>query len=240
MDPPMATHDPIDRRALLARNSIFSHLESAELDALTAICKPKGLRAREVLFRKGDDGAQAYAIMSGHLKATIAGEDGKEAVLRIMRPGEIVGEVALFDGHPRSATVIAIEPAELLVIHRRDFLPFLERHPKVATKLLRELSERLRAVSTLLEDTLFLNLPSRLAKKLLQLGATHGREADEGMRIELKLSQQELGELVGTSRESINKQLRQWAEQDVLEMSRGVITIRDIPTLERLAGLGVL
>jgi CRP-like cAMP-binding protein len=236
----MAAHDPFDRSALLARNSIFSHLEPGELDALAAICKPKRLRAREVLFRKGDEGLQAYAIMGGHLKATIAGEDGKEAVLRIMRPGEIVGEVALFDGHPRSATVIAIEPSDLLVIHRRDFLPFLERHPKVATKLLRELSERLRAVSSILEDRLFLNLPSRLGKKLLQLAATHGSEAGDGMRIALKLSQQELGELVGTSRESVNKQLRQWAEQGILSMSRGVITLRDTATLERLAGLDVL
>jgi CRP-like cAMP-binding protein len=179
-------------------------------------------------------------VVQGRLKCSTAGEEGKELVLRIMDPGEVLGDIALLDGNPRSATVTALEAAELLVIQRRDLLPFLRTHPNVAIKLLEAAAERVRRLSNLLEDTQFLNLPSRLARKLLALSDAYGVEADGGTQIELRLSQQDLGEMVGTTRESINKQLRTWADEGVLTHENRVLTIRNEAVLEDLAQYSIL
>ena len=226
-------------RALLAKVPIFAELEAPELDALLRGIGQRRLRSREILFRKGAHGSQTYVIVSGRCRASTAGADGKELVLRIMDPGEVIGEISLLDGHPRSATVAALEPTELLVIERRDLLPFLREHPEAAIKLLQVLGSRLRTVSELLEDTLFLNLPARLSRKLLALAETYGREGPAGLHIELRLSQQELGELIGTSRESVNKQVRAWTEQGVLTMDRRHVTIHKPQVLEQLARLSL-
>ena len=233
----MATAEEL--RALLAKVPIFAELEASELEALLRITGQRRLRSREVLFRKGAHSSRTYVIVSGRCRASTAGRDGKELVLRIMDAGEVIGEISLLDGHPRSATVVALEPTELLVIERRDLLPFLHEHPEVAIKLLEVLGSRLRTASELLEDTLFLNLPARLSRKLLALAEAYGREGPAGLHIELRLSQRELGELIGTSRESINKQLRAWTEQGVLTMDRRQVTIHKPQVLEQLAGLAL-
>lgn len=222
-------------RALLQGVPNFAQLEGRELDALLRISNTRELRSREVLFHKGAEGSQLFVIVRGRLKVTTAGEEGKELVLRIMDPGEVIGEIALLDGNPRSATITALEPAELLGIHRRDLLPLLREHPAICIKLLEVVAGRLRTLSQLVEDTTFLNLPSRLARKLLALGHAYGRRGPAGLHIELGLSQQDLGEMVGTSRESVNKQLRVWTEAGVLVMDRRRITIYEELELKRVA-----
>ena len=229
----------LDKRSLLERVALFAPLGRAELARLAEITATKRLRARQVLFRQGDAGTHAYVIISGRLKVAAAGEDGKQTLLRIMDPGEVIGEISLLDSQPRSGTVTALDPAELLVIQRRDLIPFLEQHPKTAIKLLRALAERLRSISVQLEDRVFLNLPPRLAKKLLALSETYGQPVARGVRIDLKLKQGELGEMVGTSRESINKQLRTWTGQGLLKSEKGYITIVEPRELERLARLEI-
>ena len=226
----------VDKRSLLERISIFSQLGREELGRLAEITAIVRIPARKVLVRKGDAGSHAYVIISGRLKATGAGEDGKETVLRIMDPGEVIGEIALLDSQPRSATVTALDPAELLVIQRRDLIPFLEQHPRTAIKLLEALAGRLRSISSQFEDRVFLNLPSRLAKKLVALADTYGEDVADGRRIDLALNQSELGEMVGTSRECINKQLRAWSREGLVRSERGYLTIRDSEALDRLAG----
>ena len=229
----------LDKRSLLERMSLFAQLDRTELGRLAELTAVKRLAARQILFRKGEAGKHAYVIISGRLKVAASAEDGKETVLRIMDPGEVIGEIALFDSQPRSGTVTALDPAELLVIQRRDLLPFLESHPRTAIKLLETLAVRLRTISAQLEDRVFLNLPNRLAKKLLALANTYGKQTPGGLRIELHLKQGELGEMVGVSRESINKQLRAWTSDGVLHSERGFITIQRADELERLAGLAL-
>jgi len=226
----------LDKQKALARVPIFTQLSEAEIGGLAEITATKRLKSREVLFRKGDEGSQAYVILSGRLKVTAAGEEGKETVLRIMDPGEVLGEMALLDGEPRSATLTALERVELLVLQRRDLLPFLEKHPKIAVKLLQSISARLRSISATLEDRVFLNLPNRLARKLLALHDNYGKREDGAVRIDLKVSQGDLGEMVGTSRESINKQLRTWTDEKVAVHEKGYITLLDLDKLEELAG----
>ena len=227
----------MDRRALLQSLGLFQGMSDRELDMLLALTTTKKLKRRAFLCRKGDPGNALFALMEGRLKATGEGRDGKEVVFSFMDPGEVIGEIALLDQEPRSATVQAVEDSTLLTLHRRDLLPFLDRNPKVAIKLAGVLATRIRRLSELMEDTVFLGLPSRLAKKLLSLARRYGKATPAGLRIELKLPQHELGELVGTSRESINKQLRQWGEEGIVQFASGYVTIQDAGRLEELARL---
>lgn len=227
----------MDRREVLRGIALFEGMSDRELDTLLALTTTKKLKKRAYLFRKGDPGNALFAVLEGRLKATGEGRDGKEMVFTVMDPGEVIGEIALFDQQPRSATVQAVEDVTLLTLHRRDLIPFLERNPKVAIKLAAVLSKRIRNLTELMEDTVFLGLPSRLAKKLLSLAARYGKQTPEGLKIDLKLPQHELGELVGTSRESINKTLRQWTQEGLVRFAGGYLTIRDEPRLEDLADL---
>lgn len=229
----------VERRRLLANVALFSHLDEAELDELLATTSTRRLREGEVLFRKGDPGRQLYGVVEGRLKVYSSGVDGREVVFGLSDPGDVTGEIALLDAEPRSATVVALQATELLTLDRRDFLPFLERHPKVAIRLAELLAERLRRLSELTEDSVLLALRARLAKKLLALARSYGRETEDGTLIDMKLSQQALGDMVGTSRESINKQLRSWTQDGLVSSDRGWITVRDLDRLESLAHLAL-
>jgi CRP-like cAMP-binding protein len=229
----------IDSRALLASIPIFAGLPKKELESLHAITGTRRLRAREVLFRKGDEGVTLYGVMRGRLRVYSA-SDAKEVTFRFLDPGEVVGEMAVLDAQPRSATVAAIEASELLTLHRRDFLPFLESHPRAAIQLAAVLAQRLRSLSDEIEDAKLLAIPARLAKKLLALSQGYGKEvAGGGTRIELKLPQAQLGELVGATRESVNKTMRGWIDAGVIKVERGFITVLDEDALEDSAGYAV-
>jgi CRP-like cAMP-binding protein len=225
------------RRELLAKGSLFSKLSERELDALVQVSRVKKLRAREELFHKGDPGNQVYLISKGRLKVVTTSAGGDDVVFSIMAPGEVFGELALLCGGRRTATITAVDASELIVLDRREFLPFLKAHPEAAIRLLEVLAERCLRISELLEDTTFLNLPARLAKKLVSLSHAHGIRTREGIRIDLKLSQAEIGDLVATTRESINKQMKAWSEEGLVSMKSGIVTIHRVDDLEALAGL---
>jgi len=224
------------RRELLAKGSLFSKLNERQLDALVQVSRVQKLRARQELFHKGDPGSQVYLIVRGRLKVITTSSEGEDVVFNIMGPGEVFGELALLAGGRRTATITAIDDSELLVLDRREFLPFLTEHPEAAIKLLEVLAERLLRIGELVEDTTFLNLPARLSKKLVSLSRAYGVATPEGVRIDLKLSQSELGDLVATTRESINKQMKTWSDEGLVSMKNGVITIHRIDDLEALAG----
>ena len=225
----------VERRCLLATVPLFASLDEDALDALLRVTGTRRLAGGQVLFRKGDAGRQLFGVLEGRLKIFASGSDGKEVVFGLADPGEVIGEIALLDANPRSATVVALEPCELLSLDRRDFLPFLERHPRVAIQLAELLASRLRRLSELTEDSVLLALRIRLAKKLLSLASHYGCEGPTGTVIDLKLSQQALGDMVGTSRESVNKQLRAWGRAGLVEFSRGTLTLRDPQGLQAIA-----
>jgi CRP-like cAMP-binding protein len=232
----VAVLSPDEKRTHLARVSLFSGLGAKELDGLVRVSRTVSLAKREELFHKGDPGSQVYVVISGKLKALTTSEEGDDVVFSILGPGEVLGEIALLGGSPRTATVTAIEPCELLLIDRRDFLAFLRGHAEVAIKLLEVLAQRVTRISELVEDTLFLNLPLRLGKKLLDLARLYGERTEQGIRVDLKLSQEEWGDLVGATRESINKQVRAWIDEGLVSVDRGYFVIHRPRELERLAG----
>ena len=227
---------PAEKLKLLANVGLFSDFSVKQLEAVSLVARKKTLQRREELFHKGDHGGEVYVVASGKLKALTTSAEGDDVVFSILGPGEVFGEVALLGATPRTATVSAIEDCRLLVIDRRDFMSFLRTNHEVSVKLLSVLAMRLKRVSELVEDTLFLNLPLRLAKKLLSLSHAYGEEVAEGIRIDLRLSQEEWGDLVGTTRESINKQLRNWTEAGIIRVDGGYLVILNPVELEKLAG----
>ena len=229
---------PSQKRGLLSSQELFRKLSERELDDLVQAVHPKRVGAREELCHKDDPGNQIYVIVEGLLKAQTTSAAGDDMVFSIMGPGEMFGELALFCGGKRTATVVAIQDSLLLLIDRRELFPFLRRHPDAAIKLLEVLALRVQSLTTRMEDTTFLNLPPRLGKCLLGLAERYGKRTPEGLRIELKLSQSELGDLVSTTRESINKQLRAWSEEGVATMSGGFVTILDEDAMRRVVEEG--
>lgn len=228
-------YSDIEKRELLSKSILFYELPAEDLDGLVKFAKLRRVAAKEVIFYKADPGRQMSALLSGRVKLSTVSADGKEMVFGILGRGEIFGEISLLDGEERTATVTAIEPTELLIIERRDFIAFLERQPKVAIQLLGTLALRLRLTNELFEDTIFRNLPARLAKRLLILAESCGEEMTDGTLIDLKLSQQEIGNMIGTSRESVNKQMRAWEQEGLIKFRRGYVTIMQSDKLEAFA-----
>jgi CRP-like cAMP-binding protein len=229
---------PSQKRAHLANQELFRKLSERELDDLVQAVHVKRVAAREELCHKDDPGNQLYVIVEGLLKAQTTSAGGDDVVFSIMGPGEMFGELALFCGGKRTATVVAIQDSLLLLIDRRELFPFLRRHPDAAIKLLEVLALRVQNLTTRMEDTTFLNLPPRLGKRLLELAERYGKRTPEGLRIEMKINQTELGDLVATTRESINKQFRAWSEEGVAAMSGGFVTILDEDALRRIVEAG--
>ena len=175
-------------------------------------------------------------MAEGTLKVVSTSESGDDVVFSMLGPGDVFGEIAVLCEAERTATVVAITDCELLVVDRRELLAFLRSHPEAALRLMAVLAQRVRNLSELLEDTLFLNLPVRLAKKLVAYAETHGQRTPEGVRIELRLSQEEWGDLVGATRESINKQMRAWVDQGLIRLDHGCVVLLRPEAIEALAG----
>lgn len=224
-----------ERRSFLGGVELFSGLSASMLDRLAEFSATRSLSAHEVLCRKGDEAGQLYGVLSGRLKVVGSGADGREVVFAIIGPGEVTGEIALIDARPRSATIIAMETAELCVLGRREFLSFLREDSEAAIQLCQILATYVRRLSDTVEDAYYHKLPVRLAKKILMLSRQYGEQTPEGLRIGVKLSQSELGEFVGKTREAVNKQLRSWTDDGLLSMVGGRILLRDVDRLEDIA-----
>jgi CRP/FNR family cyclic AMP-dependent transcriptional regulator len=227
---------PIDKRAVLANHALFSHLEVAEQEQLLTLGAERRFNDGQMIFQRGDAGASMMLVLRGQVKISIVSDEGKELIFSIIPPGECFGEIALLDGQARTADAIAVGDCVLFVLARSDFIPFLERHPQVAIRLLAVLCGRVRATSEFIERLAFQNLPARLACLLLKLAATQGSVTPAGVRLACKFSQQEIGNLIATSRESVNKQLRIWQAAGLLKIDRGTITLLQPTALNRLAG----
>ena len=226
---------PARKRELLARVPLFAGLAPRELEALAAVARGIELAPREELFHKGDPGNQVYAVVEGTLKVVTTSESGDDVVFNLVSAGEVIGEIAALCQAERTATVVAIGDCELLAIDRRDLFAFLRAHPEASLELMQVLARRIQKLSELVEDTLFLNLPVRLAKKLVAYAGSHGERVAGGIRIGIRLSQEEWGDLVGATRESINKQMRAWTDQGAIRIDRGYVVILRLETLEELA-----
>jgi len=225
----------IRRREMLSRTPLFAAVPASLLDELAAKTRTIRVSAREQLFTKGDPGDRLYLVAHGVIRISALSPEGREVTYGLIKAGELFGEIAVLDGGRRSADATALEPSELLALDRRDVVDFIDRHPALALHLLRVLCERLRRADDLLEDVVFLSLPGRLAKHLLVLAGTlSSREAPDSAPT-IRLSQQELADHLGISRESVNKVLSKWEQAGMVTLGRGQITVNGLDALEALA-----
>jgi len=220
--------------ALLARSQLFGELSGPDRQRIVTKCSRKRVAARQTVFHQGEPGREMYIVVSGRLKISVTSEDGKELSFFILQENDIFGELALLDGERRSATVSAIEPCELLVLHHQDFQQILKEYQLIGLKMMSVLAGRLRATTALYESSVFIEIPGRLAAKLLELADKHGVETGQGIRIDIRLSQYELGTLINASRESVNKQLKTWEGQGIIRTIKGKILVAEPRVLAEL------
>jgi CRP/FNR family transcriptional regulator, cyclic AMP receptor protein len=214
---------------LLRAHPIFGQLPADVIAQLGTYAVKRRVQRGGVIFAKGDPGTGLMAVLQGSVRISMPTLDGREIVLNLMQPGEVFGEIALLDGRPRSADAIAAENCELMVIDRRNFIPFVHSRPEVAVNLIEILCSRLRRVSEQVEDLMFMSLPARLAKVILRLAkSSHAGAA------KLAITQRELSQMIGMSRESTNKQLRAWEKRKWLRLDRGTLTVLDADALARI------
>jgi CRP/FNR family transcriptional regulator, cyclic AMP receptor protein len=212
----------VDKRALLRAHPFFKGLDEAVIDWLVPHAVSRKVKKGTVLFRKGDTGTKLYAVCAGAVRISATSEQGNYAIFNLISPGDIFGEIAFLDQGPRTADAIVVENGEVMIIERRDFIQLLREYPDVSMQLIEILCARLRRTSEQVEDIIFLGLPNRLAKVLLHL---HGRPSTDAASNKIRITQQEISQMIGASRESTNKQLRDWQRRKWLRLERNCVVI---------------
>jgi CRP/FNR family transcriptional regulator, cyclic AMP receptor protein len=226
---------PRDKLSLLRSHPLFRDLPSAVIERLGSYMKTRRVARGTTIFAKGDPGTGLMGVLAGSVKVSVASAEGKDIVLNVFREGDVFGEIALLDGRPRTADATAMSDCELIVIERRDFVPFLSSNPEVMLKFIEILCSRLRRTSEQVQDITFLNLPTRLAKTLLQLT---GGEAGSAPRRKAAITQREISQMIGMSRESTNKQLRAWEKRGWIKLERGGVGVLAPDKLAAIAAEG--
>jgi CRP/FNR family cyclic AMP-dependent transcriptional regulator len=220
---------------VLRQAPLFSGLDDEVASALESSMSSSSLRRGEILFNEGDDGNQLYVVTDGKIKLGRTSPDGRENLLAILGPGQMFGELSFFDPGPRSATATAVTDVELKSLGHEALSPVLNAHPDVAHALLNQLAGRLRRTNEVVGDLVFSDVPGRVAKALLDLASRFGRRADDGVHVNHDLTQEELAQLVGASRETVNKALADFASRGWLRLEPRSVVILDLERLQRRA-----
>lgn len=221
--------------SILRQHPIFSDLDTEALEQLSRYAKHSILKRGATICSKGDPGNSMFAVISGTVKISVSSADGRSAILNLIGPGELFGEIAVLDGQARTADATANTNCEIFAIDRRDFLPFVKSQPTLAMKFIELLCMRLRWTSDQVEQVILQDLPGRLAGALIRLTDKY-KLAPAGRTI--AITQQEISEMVGMTRESINKQLRVWAARNWVRLEHGAIVVLDPEPLQALAEAG--
>ena len=224
-----------DVEDLLGRMPVFAGLSDEARGALAERLSRRPERRSSVVFEEGEPGDRVFLILAGKVKISRRSTDGRENLLAVLGPGDIFGELSLFDPGPRSATVTAVTDATFLSLSHEDLLRWLDGRPAVARGLLNQLAVRLRKANDVVADLVFSDVPGRVAKALLDLADRFGRTADDGVHVHHDLTQEELAQLVGASRETVNKALADFASRGWLRLDGKSVIILDPERLARRA-----
>lgn len=209
---------------LLGANPFFAELGQQAIEAIAGLCVTRSMRSEEVLFLKGDPADALYAVRRGQIRIATGTNAGRRLTLNLLGSGDVFGEVALLDGRPRTADAVATEPTELFMVRRRDFIDLLAHQPNVAVGIIELLCQRIRWMSDRMEESVLLPLHARLARRLIALGEDYGAE--------IQVSQEELAIFIGSTRESVNRQLQEWKRKGLVEIGRGRIRLLNRAGLE--------
>lgn len=224
-----------DKERFLRRVPLFEGLEQPHLQALAEKMAERSFKKGEVLFFEGEPGDSLYIVSDGTVKVYRVAEDGREKTLALLGPGEFFGEMALLDEGPRSAIAETLEPSALYLLHRNDFLATITENPSIALQIIRVLSRRIRQTNAQIMDIVFRDVRGRVATTLADLCRRHGVSTPAGMRIELKLTHQELANLVGTARETVSRILAELQDVHCLTVDGRYLVLKDMKKLEEYA-----
>jgi CRP/FNR family transcriptional regulator len=218
---------------VLRRAPLFATLDDEAFRLLTDELMEVDLSRGASVFREGDQGDQMYFIVSGKIKLGRTSPDGRESLLAILGPGELFGEMALFDPAPRTATATAVSETRLAGLKNDALMALLRARPEVSAQLLQALARRLRRTNDSLSDLVFSDVPGRVAKALLDLADRFGRPATDGVLVAHELTQEELAQLVGASRETVNKALAEFVQRGWIRLEARAVVILDMPRLRQ-------
>lgn len=219
----------------LRRVSLFAGLDDDSWKSLRSRLKESARPRGALIFSEGDAGGQLHVILAGKVKISRAAVDGRENLLAVLGPGDLFGELSLFNPGPRTATATAITDAQLATFSHDDLRPVIIEQPEVAAELLRVLAERLRQTNDAMADLVFTDVPGRVAKALLSLAERFGETDPDGVRVHHDLTQEELAQLVGASRETVNKALSDFASRGWLRVDARAVVLLDLERLRRRA-----
>jgi len=220
---------------VLSETPLFEALSEQDAAALRAGIIDVHLDRGERLFSEGDAGDKLYIILTGKIKLTRAAPDGRENLLSVHGPGEMFGELSLFDPIPRTSSATAVTSARLAGIAHDDLRTWLSTRPEVAMHLLQALAQRLRRINDVKADLVFTDVPGRVAKALLDLAERFGVPTPDGIQVNHDLTQEELAQLVGASRETVNKALADFAGRGWIQLAAKSVLVTDADRLRKRA-----
>jgi CRP/FNR family transcriptional regulator, cyclic AMP receptor protein len=220
-------------KTVIERNRLFRGLAAETIERIAALATRRTYEEGAVVFMRGDPGDSLCGVVSGRVRISASRAGGREVFLNIMGPGDAFGEIGLLDGKPRTASATALARTELIILRRDRFLDLLASEPTLAMHLIQLLCERVRWTAQLTEDSALLGVPARIAKRLLSLARLNGSEPANGAK--LMISQEELAQFLGLSRQVINQHLQAWKQEGWVTSGRGSITLADTRSLENLA-----
>ena len=222
-----------DADDVLRRAPLFDALDDDSAAALQAGVTIVELARADRVFEEGASGNQLYVVLDGKIKLTRAAADGRENLLSVLGPGEMFGELSLFDPRPRTASAVAVTDSRLGALAHDDLRSWLTGRPDVALHLLQALAQRLRRANDVMADLVFTDVPGRVAKALLDLADRFGEPRDDGLLVNHDLTQEELAQLVGASRETVNKALADFAARGWLQLSAKSVLLIDPERLRK-------
>jgi CRP/FNR family transcriptional regulator, cyclic AMP receptor protein len=212
----------------LATVPLFSGLQRDEVQRFADLTRERSYPKGSVILFQDDPGDSLFVLRAGRVKVVLIGEDGREVILGVLEPGAHFGELALIDDQPRSAHVIAMEDAQLLILRREDFRRRVEANPSVAWALLTELSRRLRRADVKIGGLVLLDVPGRIARLLLDLADEAGSNF-----IEKPLTHQTIAQMIGASRETVSRAMKEFQDAGLITVERRKIAVGDRDALEK-------
>ena len=212
---------------VIRRAPLFTALDDAAAATLRESMTQVKVSKGHTLFKEGDAGDRLFVVVEGKLKLGTSSGDGRENLLSILGPGDMFGELSLFDPGPRTATATAVTDSRVLALANDQVIGWVTAHPQVSLQLLKRLARRLRRTNEVLADLVFADVPGRVAKAIMDLGERFGTKKDDGLHVNHELTQEELAQLVGASRETVNKALADFAGRGWVRLEPRAVVVLD-------------
>jgi CRP-like cAMP-binding protein len=218
---------------VIRRAPLFTALDDASAATLRESMTQVKVSKGQTLFKEGDAGDRLFVVVEGKLKLGTSSGDGRENLLSILGPGDMFGELSLFDPGPRTATATAVTDARVLALANDQVIGWVTAHPQVSLQLFKRLARRLRRTNEVLADLVFADVPGRVAKAIMDLGERFGTKKDDGLHVNHELTQEELAQLVGASRETVNKALADFAGRGWVRLEPRAVVVLDSERLSK-------